>query len=405
MRQRVVITGIGAVSALGIGTEPFWQALCQGRSGIRPIESIGVDGLKITIAAEVPDYIPTDHFDSKQLKTLDRCAQFAILAAREALENSGLHISEQMADRTATIVGSAIGGKTTEDDGFKKLYGDGNPRVNPMTIPRVMMSAAPSQISMDLGLRGPSFAVSSACSSSNHAIGEAFRMLQHGYADIAITGGCEASITFGMMKCWQALRVISADTCRPFSLNRSGMVIGEGAGMLVLERLDSARARGADIYAELAGFGMSADAGHLIMPSKQGACRAMQAALDDANMAISDIDYINAHGTGTPVNDISETAAIHDTFGEHAKKLMVSSTKSMHGHALGAAGSLEAIATVLALYHGILPPTVNFTEADPDCDLDYITNTAREKKIRMAVSNSFAFGGLNSVLAFRASSG
>jgi len=402
MRQRVVITGVGVISSLGIGTDAFWQALCQGRSGIRPIESIDVVGLKIAIAAEVPGYIPGDYFEHKQLKTLDRCSQFAMLAAREAFKDSGLHMSEQLADRTATIVGSAIGGKTTEDDGFKKLYGEGNPRVNPMTIPRVMMSAPPSQISMDLGLRGPTFAVSSACSSSNHAIGDAFRMLQHGYADIAITGGCEASITFGMMKCWQALRVISADTCRPFSLNRSGMVIGEGAGMLVLERLESARARDATIYAELAGFGMSADAGHLIMPARQGACRAMQAALGDAEMASSDIDYINAHGTGTPVNDISETAAIHDTFGEHAKKLMVSSTKSMHGHALGAAGALEAIATVLALRHGILPPTVNFTEADPDCDLDYVTNTAREKKIGMALSNSFAFGGLNSVLAFKA---
>jgi len=402
MRQRVVITGVGVISALGIGTNAFWQSLCQGRSGIRPIESIPVDGLKIAIAAEVPDYIPSDHFDSKKLKTLDRCAQFAILAARQALADSGLRISQQQADRTATIIGSAIGGKTTEDDGFKKLYGDGNPRVNPMTIPRVMMSASPSQISMDLGLRGPTFAVSSACSSSNHAIGEAFRMLQHGYADIAITGGCEASITFGMMKCWQALRVISADTCRPFSKDRSGMVIGEGAGMLVLETRDSALARGAMIYAELAGFGMSADAEHLIMPSRQGACKAMQAAIDDAGMAVSDIDYINAHGTGTPVNDVSETAAIHEVFGDYAKHLAVSSTKSMHGHTLGAAGALEAIATVLALRHGTLPPTVNFTESDPDCDLDYITNTARQKKIDMAISNSFAFGGLNSVLAFRA---
>ncbi len=402
MRQRVVITGLGSVSALGIGTNAFWPALCQGRSGIGPIESIAVDGLKAAVAAEVPGYIPTDHFDSKQLKTLDRCTQFAILAAREALADSGMQLSPAQADRTATIVGSAIGGKTTEDDGYKKLYGDGNPRVNPMTIPRVMMSAPPSQISMDLGLRGPTFAVSSACSSSNHAIGEAFRMLQHGYADIAITGGCEAAITFGMMKCWQALRVISSDTCRPFSKDRSGMVIGEGAGMLVLETLDSARARGARIYAELAGFGMSADAAHLIMPAKQGACRAMQAALDDAGMAASDIDYINAHGTGTPVNDVSETAAIHEVFGDHAGHIAVSSTKSMHGHALGAAGALEAIATILALHHGTLPPTVNFTAADPDCDLDYIPNTARAKQIGMAMSNSFAFGGLNSVLAFRA---
>ncbi|MDQ6995917.1 MAG: beta-ketoacyl-ACP synthase II [Mariprofundus sp.] len=402
MRKRVVITGVGVVSSLGIGTDAFWQGLCEGRCGIRPIETIGVDGLKIAIAAEVPDYIPGEYFDHKRLKTLDRCSQFALLAAREAMADSGLDISQQQTDRTATIVGSAIGGNTTVDDGYKKLYGDGNPRVNPMTIPRVMISAPPSQISMELGLRGPTFAVSSACSSSNHAIGEAFRMLQHGYADIAVTGGCEASISFGMMKSWQALRVISADTCRPFSLDRSGMVIGEGAGMLVLETLDHARARGAEIYAELAGFGMSADAEHLIMPSKKGACRAMQAALDDAKMAASDIDYINAHGTGTPVNDVSETAAIHDVFSEHARELLVSSTKSMHGHALGAAGSLEGIATVLALRHGILPPTVNFTQADPDCDLDYIVNTAREKKIDMAISNSFAFGGLNSVLAFRA---
>jgi len=402
MKHRVVITGLGAVSALGVGANAFWQALCEGRSGIRPIESIPVEGLKIAIGAEVAGYIPSQHFDSKKLKTIDRCAQFAVVAAREALADSGLQLSEQQANRTATIVGSAIGGKTTDDDSYKRLYGDGNPRVNPMVIPRVMMSAAPSQISMDLGLRGPAFAVSSACSSSNHAIGEAFRMLRHGYADIALTGGCEAGITFGMMKAWQALRVISGDTCRPFSKDRSGMVIGEGAGMLVLERLDSAEQRGATIYAELAGYGMSADAAHLIMPSRQGACSAMQAAMEDAQMATSDIDYINAHGTGTPVNDVSETAAIHEVFGDHAMQLQVSSTKSMHGHALGAAGALEAIATVLALRHGMLPPTANFTEADPDCDLDYVTNTARQKKINMAISNSFAFGGLNSVLAFRA---
>jgi nodulation protein E len=281
------------------------------------------------------------------------------------------------------------------------LYQRGRGRVHPLTIPKVMGNAGASHISMEFGITGPAFNVSTACSSANHAIGQAFHMIRSGTAEAAITGGGEAPFSLGLLKAWEAMRVISPDTCRPFSKNRLGMILGEGAGMLVLEPLDTARSRGAKIYGEVVGFGMSADAHHLTAPTVQGAASAMRRALNDAGISADQIGYINAHGTGTAANDPTETRAIREVFGAHADRLPVSSTKSMHGHGLGAAGALETIATFLALREGYLPPTANYTEPDPECDLDYVPNEARPAQVEWALSNSFAFGGLNAVLAFR----
>jgi nodulation protein E len=278
----------------------------------------------------------------------------------------------------------------------------GRGRVHPLTIPKTMANAGASHISMDLGLAGPVYTVSTACSSANHAIGQAFRLVRDGEAELAVTGGAEAFFTIGMLKAWEAMRVVAPDTCRPFSKDRRGMILGEGGAMMILEPLEAACARGARIYAEVCGMGMTSDAHHLTQPTIDGPARAMRGALREAGMAPEEVGYINAHGTGTAGNDPVETKAIREVFGAHANKLAVSSTKSMHGHALGAAGALEAIATILALHHGILPPTANFTEADPECDLDYIPNHARSLRVGAALSNSFAFGGLNAVVAFRA---
>ena len=296
-----------------------------------------------------------------------------------------------------------MGGKTTDDAAFEKLYGQGNPRVHPAVIPRLMASSATSQLTMEFGVTGPAFTVSSACSSANHAVGQALGLIRQGSADIVLTGGSEACFTLGTMKAWEAMRVMAPDTCRPFSRGRRGMVLGEGAAIVVLESANHARARGASIYAELAGFGMSADADHLIHPNEIGAARAMEAALADARLSPEDISYINAHGTGTEVNDVTETRAIRRVFGRHADALAVSSTKGAHGHALGASGALELAATVLALQRRSVPPTVNFLEPDPACDLNYIPNEARDMAVGAALSNSFAFGGLNAVLALKKS--
>jgi nodulation protein E len=294
-----------------------------------------------------------------------------------------------------------VGGQTTEDEGFVNLYRKNIPRVNPLTIPRTMENAAASRISLETGVVGPTYTVSTACSSSNHAIGQAFWMVRSGAAQMAIAGGSEAVFSLGFLKAWEAMRVVSPDTCRPFSRDRKGLILGEGGAMLVLERLDAARARGVKIFGELVGFGMSSDAYHITQPSADGAARAMRACLLDAGMEAEQIGYINAHGTATQANDATETAAIRKVFGAHADKLAVSSTKSMHGHALGAAGALEAVATLLALDRGLLPPTANFNEPDPACDLDVVPNQARRAQAEYALSNSFAFGGLNAVLAFR----
>ena len=397
--NRVAITGLGVVSPVGCDLEAFWQALVEGRSGIGPLTSIPTERLTVRRAAEVKAYVPEENFAARSLPLLDRFAQFAVLAARRAVADAGLVFGEELARSTATIVGSGVGGQHTLDDGYYRLYGQNAPRLHPFTIPRLMINAGASHVSMDLGLRGPTFAVASACASGTHAIGLAFDMIRSGRSAVALAGGAEACLTVGTLKGWEALRVLSAETCRPFSRTRSGLVIGEGAAMLVLEPLDRARARDARVYAELRGFGMSADAGDIIAPSAEGGARALRAALDDARIAAESVDYINAHGTGTILNDATETKAIRAVFGPHADRLAISSSKAVLGHGLGAAGALEAAATALAIKRRVLPPTANFEEPDPACDLDVIPNIAREGRIRCALSNSFAFGGLNAVLA------
>jgi nodulation protein E len=300
------------------------------------------------------------------------------------------------------VLGAGVGGQTTQDENYFRVYREGAKRLHPFTIPKLMISAAASHITMEHGITGPSFTVASACASANHAIGIAFHMVRSGSVEVAITGGTEATITFGTMKGWDALRVMAPDTCRPFSRDRKGMVLGEGAAVAVLESLERAQARGAEILAEVVGFGMRSDAGDIVLPSPEGAAAAIRGCLADARLAPEQVDYINAHGTGTAANDITETKAIHAVMGPHAKRLAVSSTKSMHGHALGAAGALELAATVIALRDGFIPPTANFTEADAQCDLDYVPNEARAQPIGVAMSNSFAFGGQNAVLGLRA---
>jgi nodulation protein E len=398
--RRVVVTGAGAISALGANLDATWQALTEARSGIAPIEGIAGER-RSPNGAQVRGFDPRDHFDDKSLLVLDRFAQFALVAAREAVTRAGIVWSPALRERTAVVTGTSLGGQTTEEDGYFDLFGRQRPRVNPLTIPRGMANAAASQISMVYGLTGPAYTVCTACASSNHAIGQAFWLVRSGVADVAVTGGSEAPFTFGVLKAWEAMRVLSPDTCRPFSRDRRGLILGEGAAMLVLETLEAAVARGAPILGEIAGFGMSADAHHLTDPLADGAAAAMRRALDDAGIQADRVGYINAHGTGTRANDPMETAAIRQVFGPHVARLAVSSTKSLHGHLLGATGALEAVATLLALERGVLPPTANFTGADPECDLDVVPNVARPAQIEVALSNAFAFGGLNAVLVFR----
>jgi nodulation protein E len=401
--RRVAITGIGAISALGRSAGEFWCALEQGRSGIRPLETVDRSKLRFQNGGEVPGYNPGDYFEEKRADFMDRFAQFGVIAAREAIRDSGLEWAEVDPETVTVITGSCVGGQCTQDAGFVDLYIDNRNRVHPLTIARTMANAGASHISMELGITGPAYTISTACSSSSHAIGQAFRAVRAGDAEIAITGGSEAVFSMGFLKAWEAMRVISPDTCRPFSKDRSGMVLGEGGAMLALEPLERARARGARVYAEIVGFGMSADAGHITQPSVEGASRAMRLALRDAGVAPDQVGYINAHGTATQLNDVTETAAIRSVFGAHADRLVVSSTKSMHGHALGAAGALEAVATALALRNGVLPPTAGYRVADPECDLDVAPNEARRAEVEYATSNSFAFGGLNAVVVLRKS--
>ncbi len=400
--HRVVVTGLGAVSPLGHTAASYWENLKLGKSGLGPITlPPAAEELTQKVAAEVKDFEPLKHFAERQLSTLDRVSQFAVVAAREAIVQSGLAFDMALSARTATIVGTGVGGQTTLDESFRRVYLEKRTRVFPLTIPKLMANAPASQISMDCGLRGPAFAVASACASATHAIGIAFHMVRGGLVDCAVTGGAEACITFGTVRGWEAMRVMAPDICRPFSKGRMGLVLGEGAAMMVLEPLERAQARGATILGEIVGFGMSADAADLTAPDLGGMVRAMQAAFDDARLGPADIQYINAHGTGTAANDETETKALHEAFGPHAKTLAISSTKSMIGHALGAAGALELVATLLAVRDGIAPPTIGYIEPDPACDLDYVPNKARALAIEAAVSNSFAFGGLNAVLVVK----
>jgi nodulation protein E len=399
--NRVVITGLGIVSPLGKNVANVTARLRTGRTAIGPLTIIPTEGLITKIGAEVCDFDPTAYFADRQMSLLDRCAQFALVASREAIGQSGLSFRDGLGQRTATIIGAGVGGMTTLDDGFHRVYAEGLKRIHPLTIPKFMISAAMSHITMEHGITGPSFTVASACASANHAIGVAFHMVRAGSVDVAVTGGTEAVFTFGTIMGWDALRVMAPDMCRPFSRNRRGMVLGEGAAIMVLENRARAEARGAEILAEIVGFGMSSDAADIVLPSVTGATSAMRACLADARLTAEEVGYINAHGTGTLANDVTETKAIHMVFGDHARKLAVSSTKAMHGHALGASGALELAATVMALRQGFIPPTANFAEADPDCDLDYVPNEARAARVEVAMSNSFAFGGHNAVLAIR----
>jgi len=401
--RRVVVTGLGIISPLGLTVAETWNSLREGRSAIGPIQGVDFHNLILRFpnAAQVRNFDATKHFDPGKEDYIDRFAQFSVVAARDAMKDSGLELTPHLQEQCAVVCGSAVGGQAAIEVGFEDLYVNGRGRVHPLTIPKTMSNAGASHISMDLHLGGPTYTVSTACSSANHAIGQAFRLVRDGEAAMAVTGGSEAMFTIGMLKAWEAMRVISPDTCRPFSKDRRGMILGEGGAMMILEPLEAAKARGARIYAEICGFGMSSDAHHLTQPTVEGPSRAMRGALCTAGLAPEQVGYINAHGTGTPGNDPIETRAIRAVFGSHADKLAISSTKSMHGHALGAAGALEAVATILALQHGVLPPTANFTVADPECDLDYIPNKARELKVEAALSNSFAFGGLNAVIAFR----
>ena len=403
MIQRVAITGMGAISPLGVGAEALWQGLREGRSAIGPLRHPDAERLRVKIAAQVPaNFDPAAQIDERTLPLLDRTSEFALHAAREAIAQSGLDFSRDgLGLRTAVIVGTGVGGETTQDEQSRRLYADNATRVHPLSIVRLMTNASASQISIAWGLRGPTFAVASACASANHAIIQAAQMIRYGLADVAIAGGTEACLTYGALRAWEAMRVLADDTCRPFCKQRRGLVLGEGAGIFVLESLQHAQARGATILAEFAGAGMSADAGDIVYPKVEGAAAAMQAALADAGLAPEDVDYINAHGTGTPANDPTETQAIRRVFGAAADALAVSSTKSMHGHALGAAGAIELIAVLGALRDGVIPPTANFLDPDPACDLDYVPNVARERPLRAALSNSFAFGGLNAVLALK----
>lgn len=394
--RRVVITGIGTVNALAEDVPGTFRAFREGRSGIGPLGFRDADRLSIGIGGEVRDWQPETRIPVQDLPLLDRVTQYALVAGQEAVAMAGL--PGGLGPRGGVILGTAAGGIQTWEDSYRAVFAEGRNRVSPLVVPRLMLNAPASHLSIRHGLTGPVLAVSSACASANHAMGLALQQIRVGAADVMLTGGAEAMLCFGGVKAWEGLRVLAPDACRPFSLGRKGMVIGDGAGVLVFEAEDHARARGAEVLAEVAGFGMTADAGDIVMPNVAGAVQAMRAALRDAGMAPGDLGYINAHGTGTLANDRAETAAILEVCGGSPP---VSSTKSMHGHAIGATGALEAIACVQALREGLLPPTLGFQAADPDCALDVVTGVARDARVEAVLSNAFAFGGLNAVLAFR----
>ncbi|TDL83651.1 beta-ketoacyl-[acyl-carrier-protein] synthase family protein [Palleronia sediminis] len=400
--RRVVITGAGTINALGADVPETLAAMREGRCGIGPLEMRDVDRLAVRIGAQVRDYDETAHFNRQQIALYDRFTQFALLAAGQATRESGIVFTDELSMRAGVVMGTSAGGLRTQDENYRAVYEEGKNRVHPFVVPKLMNNAAASHVSMQLNLRGPSFTVATACASSNHAMGLAFQMIRHGMADVMLTGGSESMLCFGGVKAWEGLRVMSKDACRPFSATRNGMVQGEGAGMFVFEDRDRALARGAPILAEVAGFAMTSDASDIVMPNKQGAARAIAGALQDAGIDRDRVGYINAHGTGTAANDKTECAAVADVFGHHANDLMISSTKSMHGHLIGGTGAVELLACIMALRDGIVAPTIGYEEHDPECALDVVPNVAREARVEVALSNAFAFGGLNAVLALRA---
>ncbi|KGJ15270.1 beta-ACP synthase [Paracoccus sanguinis] len=399
--RRVAITGMGTVNALGRNVPDTLTAMREARCGIGELEFQDVDRLSVRIGAQVRDWDPEAYFNRQQISLYDKFTQFTMIAAKEAVAQSGLSFHGELGLCSGVILGTAGGGLNTWDENYRIVYEEGKNRVHPFVVPKLMNNAAASHVSMEFGLRGPAFTVATACASSNHAMGLAFQMVRSGAARVMLAGGSEAMLCFGGVKAWEGLRVMSRDACRPFSANRNGMVQGEGAGVFVFEDWDHATARGAEIFAEVVGFAMSADAQDIVMPSAIGAERAIAGAMVDAGLNPSDIGYINAHGTGTAANDKTECAAVAHAFGHHADRLMLSSTKSMHGHLIGGTGAVELLACVMALRDGIIAPTIGYEEPDPECALDVVPNVAREARVEAVLSNAFAFGGLNAVIALR----
>lgn len=400
-KPRIVITGLGGICALGTDVPSIWASMRAGTSAIGPITTTPLHELKVKTGAEIKQ-LPDHGLEHRRLVTMDRFSLLAIIAAREAAKQAGLVIDESNTGRVGAVIGAGIAGWETIEDNYRGILLEGRPRASIFSVPRGMTGAPAGQVSMDLGLRGPVYGVTSACSTANHSIASAADQLLLGRADVMLAGGTEAPLIWGILKAWEALRVLAKDTCRPFSADREGLVIGEGAGVLVLETLDHALARGATIIAEYAGSGMSADAADIVAPTVEGPTAAMINCLADAGLRPEDVDYINAHGTGTKANDQIETQAIRRTFGSAADRLSVSSTKSMHGHCFGATAAIELIACVKSISDGIVPPTANYRVPDPTCDLDVTPNEARHREVRAALSNAFAFGGTNSTLAVKA---
>lgn len=410
MKRRVVVTGLGVVSPVGNEVDTFWNSLLEGKSGIGPITRFDVSEYPAKIAGEVKDFDPHQFIDRKEARKMDRFTQFAVVAAKKALAHAEIQMDQVDPESVGVYIGSGIGGLSIMEEQHKILLDRGPKRVSPFMIPMMIANMASGQVSIHTGAKGPNSSAISACATGTHSLGDAFKIIQRGEAEVMIAGGTEASITPLALAGFSSLHALStrneepSRASRPFDKNRDGFVMGEGAGVLILESLEHAQQRGATIYAEMVGYGMTSDAYHITSPGPEGegAARAMKRALSDAGLASEEIDYINAHGTSTELNDINETKAIKSVFGEHAYKLAVSSTKSMTGHLLGAAGGVEAIACVLALKDQVIPPTINYEEPDPECDLDYVPNEARKASIQTALSNSLGFGGHNATIVFRA---
>lgn len=408
MNRRVVVTGIGVVSPVGIGLDNFWQALVEGKSGIGKITRFDTEDFAVKIAGEVNDFDPNDYFDRKEARRLDRFAQMAIVSAQMALKDAELEIQDNIAERTGVLLGSGIGGLETLEDQARVLMKKGPARVSPFFIPMMISNIASGQISIYVGAKGPNSNTTTACASSAHAIGEAAEIIKRGDADVMIAGGSEAAITPLAMAGFTVMRALSTrndepeKASRPFDAERDGFVMGEGSCVMIMEEYEMAKARGAQIYGEVKGYGLTGDAYHITAPAPEGegAARCMQMAIDKAGIQPEEVDYINAHGTSTPLNDKYETMAIKKVFGEHAYKLLVSSTKSMTGHLLGGAGALESAVCLLAIKNGVIPPTINYEHPDPECDLNYVPNQSVKKEVNVALTNSLGFGGHNATLVF-----
>jgi len=409
MKRRIVVTGVGIISPLGTGIEKNWKGIIEGKSGIRYITRFDASTFPVKIAGEVPDFNREGCIEKKEVKKMDTFIHYALAASIMAAKDAGLEVTSENAERVGVYIGSGIGGLPAIEHWHTVLKEKGPGRVTPFFIPMVIINLASGQVSIQLGAKGPNSCAVTACATGNNSIGDAFKIIERGDADVMIAGGTESVITplcvagFSSMKALSTRNDAPEKASRPFDKNRDGFILGEGAGILVLEEMETAKKRGARIYAEIVGYGMTADAFHMTTPAPEGegAMRCMNMALKSGEINYEDVDYINAHGTSTPVGDAAETMAIKRVFKGHAKSLAVSSTKSMTGHLLGAAGGIEAVITVLSIYHSTMPPTINYETPDPECDLDYVPNSAREKKIKVAMSNSFGFGGTNATLVFK----